>query len=72
MEIEKTEKYIAVHGDFKVLSSAVYNGGFVSAKTILNLNVGKDFKGNAFELFDRKSDLRSCKRRSESRSFSSR
>ncbi len=52
MEIEKTEKYIAVHGDFKVLSSAVYNGGFGSAKTILNLNVSKDFKGNAFELFD--------------------
>ncbi|MBA7548018.1 hypothetical protein ES705_40464 [subsurface metagenome] len=52
MEIEKTKKYIAVHGDFKVLSSAVYNGGFVSAKTILNLNVSKDFKGNAFELFD--------------------
>lgn len=52
MEIEKTKKYIAVHGDFKVLSSAVYNGGFVSAKTILNLNVSRDFKGNAFELVD--------------------
>lgn len=52
MEIEKTKKYIAVHGDFKVLSSAVYNGGFVGAKTILNLNVSSDFKGNAFELFD--------------------
>ncbi|MCK4475509.1 MAG: adenosylcobinamide amidohydrolase, partial [Methanophagales archaeon] len=52
MKIDKTKKYIAVHGDFKVLSSAVYNGGFVSAKTILNLNVSKDFKGNAFELFD--------------------
>ncbi len=52
MEIEKTKKYIAVHGDFKVLSSAVYNGGFVSAKTIINLNVSKNFKGNAFELFD--------------------
>ena len=52
MEIEKTKKYIAVHGDFKVLSSAVYNGGFGSANTILNLNVSKNFKGNAFELFD--------------------
>lgn len=52
MKIESEEGYIAVHGDFKVLSSAVYNGGFVSAKTILNLNVSKDFKGNAFELFD--------------------
>ena len=52
MEIEKTKKYIAVHGDFKVLSSAVYNGGFGSVNTILNLNVSKNFKGNAFELFD--------------------
>lgn len=52
MKIEKAKKYIAVHGDFKVLSSAVYNGGFVTAKTIINLNVSKDFKGNAFELFD--------------------
>ncbi|MBL7117196.1 MAG: alpha-ribazole phosphatase CobZ [Candidatus Syntrophoarchaeum sp.] len=52
MKIESEEGYIAVHGDFKVLSSAVYNGGFVSAKTILNLNVSSDFKVNAFELFD--------------------
>ncbi|MEA2074844.1 MAG: alpha-ribazole phosphatase CobZ [Euryarchaeota archaeon] len=52
MEIEKTQDYIAVHGDFNVLSSAVYNGGFVRAKTILNVNVSKNFNGNAFELFD--------------------
>jgi alpha-ribazole phosphatase CobZ len=52
MKIEKTKEYIAVHGDFKVLSSAVYNGGFSRAKTIINLNVSNDFNGNAFELFD--------------------
>lgn len=52
IEIEKTEDFIAVHGDFKVLSSAVYNGGFVSrAKTILNVTVSKSFTGDAFELF---------------------
>lgn len=52
MEIEKTQDYIAVHGDFNVLSSAVYNGGFIRAKTILNVNVSKNFNGNAFEIFD--------------------
>ncbi|MGB3460326.1 MAG: phosphatidylglycerophosphatase A [Halobacteriota archaeon] len=52
MKIKRTQDYIAVHGDFKVLSSAIYNGGFVSAKTILNVNVDKDFNGNAFVLFD--------------------
>jgi alpha-ribazole phosphatase CobZ len=52
MEIENTREYIAVHGDFNVLSSAVYNGGFIRAKTILNLNVSDEFKGNAVELFD--------------------
>ncbi|MCW3133660.1 MAG: phosphatidylglycerophosphatase A [Methanophagales archaeon] len=52
MRIEKAKEYIAVHGDFKVLSSAVYNGGFVRATTIINLNVSNDFNGNAFELFD--------------------
>ncbi|HID20447.1 MAG TPA: hypothetical protein EYP28_05890 [Methanophagales archaeon] len=52
MEIKRTKDYIAAHGDFKVLSSAIYNGGFVSAKTIINLNVGTDFKENAFVLFD--------------------
>ncbi len=52
MEIEKTQDYIAVHGDFNVLSSAVYNGGFVKAKTILNVTVSSDFNENAIELFD--------------------
>ncbi len=52
MEINKTQDYIAVQGDFKVLSSAIYNGGFVSAKTILNVNVDTNFNGNAFVLFD--------------------
>jgi len=52
MEIEKTQEYIAVHGDFNVLSSAVYNGGFVKAKTILNVTVSNDFNENAIELFD--------------------
>ena len=52
MEIEKTQEYIAVHGDFNVLSSAVYNGGFVRAKTILNAHVSEDFKGDAFEFFN--------------------
>ncbi len=52
MRIEKTPEYIAVHGDFNVLSSAVYNGGFVRAKAILNVTVSKDFNGNAFEIFD--------------------
>lgn len=52
MEIEKTQRYIAVHEDFKVLSSAVYNGGFVKAKTILNVTVSEDFSGDAFELLD--------------------
>ena len=52
IEIERSEEFIAVHGDFKVLSSAVYNGGFVKAKTIINLNVSRDFSGDAFEVFD--------------------
>jgi alpha-ribazole phosphatase CobZ len=52
MEIEKEEGYIAVYGDFKVLSSAVYNGGFVKARTIINLKVSEGFQGDAFEVFD--------------------
>ncbi|MHC1610739.1 MAG: phosphatidylglycerophosphatase A [Candidatus Methanospirareceae archaeon] len=52
IEIEKTQDYIAVHGDFKVLSSAVYNGGFVRAKRILNVTVSNDFNGDAIEFFD--------------------
>ncbi|HUV80213.1 MAG TPA: phosphatidylglycerophosphatase A [Candidatus Bathyarchaeia archaeon] len=56
MEIEKTQDYIAVHGDFNVLSSAVYNGGFVKAKTILNVTVSNDFNENAIALFDSLAD----------------
>ncbi len=52
MKIEREEGYIAVYGDFKVLSSAVYNGGFVEAKAIINLKVSEDFQGDAFEVFD--------------------
>jgi alpha-ribazole phosphatase CobZ len=52
MRIEIEEGYIAVQGEFKVLSSAVYNGGYAKARTIINREVSQDFKGNAFELFD--------------------
>ncbi|RZN38809.1 MAG: hypothetical protein EFT35_04195 [Methanophagales archaeon ANME-1-THS] len=52
MEREQTQEYIAVHGDFNVLSSAVYNGGFTRAKTILNAHVSEDFTGDAFVFFD--------------------
>jgi alpha-ribazole phosphatase CobZ len=62
MEIEKTQEYIAVHGDFNVLSSAVYNGGFVRAKTILNVKVSEDFTGDAFELFDSLAEKKGLKR----------
>jgi alpha-ribazole phosphatase CobZ len=62
MEIEKTQEYIAVHGDFNVLSSAVYNGGFVRAKTILNVNVSQDFTGDALELFDSLAERKGLKR----------
>ncbi|HJH25962.1 MAG TPA: hypothetical protein C5S37_04125 [Methanophagales archaeon] len=52
MKIEREKGYIAVHGDFNVLSSAVYNGGSVRASTIINLNVSDDFHGDAFAVFD--------------------
>ena len=52
MKIEKTEEYIAVRGDFKVLSSAVYNGGYRRVRALLNLTVATDFQGDAFERFD--------------------
>jgi alpha-ribazole phosphatase CobZ len=52
MDIKRTNEYIIVEGDFSVLSSAAYNGGFGRAKRIINLNVNADFKGNAFEAFD--------------------
>lgn len=62
MKVEQTEEYIAVHGDFKVLSSAVYNGGFTRAKTILNAHVREDFTGNAFEFFDSLADEKGLKK----------
>ncbi len=43
MRIERNDDYIVVFGDFKVLSSAVYNGGFRRAETIVNLEVPPDF-----------------------------
>lgn len=52
MKIEREEECIAVYGDFNVLCSAFYNGGFVRASTIINLNVDGDFQGCAFERFD--------------------
>ncbi len=55
MRIEREKGYIVVHAneDFKVLSSAVYNGGYVRASsTIINLNVSDDFHGDAFAVFD--------------------
>ncbi len=55
MKIEREKGYIAVHAneDFKVLSSAVYNGGSVRAcSTIINMNVSEDFNGDAFAVFD--------------------
>lgn len=52
MKIEKTDEHIIVHGDFKVLSSAFYNGGYRTARAILNLTVATDFKGNAVEQFE--------------------
>jgi alpha-ribazole phosphatase CobZ len=52
MRIEKKDKYVAVHGDFNVLSSAVYNGGYTTAKTIINLEVPKDFNGEPEDVFE--------------------
>jgi alpha-ribazole phosphatase CobZ len=52
MRIERNEGYIAVQGDFKVLSSAVYNGGYTTATEIVNLKVRSDFTGDALELFN--------------------
>ena len=51
-EIEEASGYIAVHGDFNVLSSAFYNGGYRSARTIVNLEVPSSFDGDAFQYFD--------------------
>jgi len=52
MEIERTEKYIAVLGDFRVLSSACYNGGYARAKAIVNVTVEDHFEGDASRFFD--------------------
>ena len=52
MKIERDEGYIVVHGVFKVLRSAVYNGGFTTATAIVNLKVRSDFTGDALKLFD--------------------
>jgi alpha-ribazole phosphatase CobZ len=52
MEIERTEAYIAVHGDFRVLSSACYNGGYARAKAIVNATVENHFEGDASRFFD--------------------
>ncbi len=52
IEIEESSGYIAVHGDFNVLSSAFYNGGSRSARTIVNLEVPSSFDGDAFQYFD--------------------
>ncbi len=52
MEIEKTGDYIAVHGDFEVLSSAFYNGGYRRARTLINLHVPSDFDDDAVMYFD--------------------
>lgn len=52
LELERTQDYIAVHGDFTVLSSACYHGGFLSARTIMNCTVGAHFDGDAAAFFD--------------------
>lgn len=52
MEIERTEEYIVAHGDFRVLSSACYNGGYTRAKAIVNVTVDNHFGGDAAQFFD--------------------
>ncbi|MGC9445311.1 MAG: phosphatidylglycerophosphatase A [Candidatus Methanospirareceae archaeon] len=52
MEIERTEKYIVIHGDFRVLSSACYNGGSARAQAIVNATVDNHFAGEAAQFFD--------------------
>jgi alpha-ribazole phosphatase CobZ len=52
IEIERTEEYIVVHGDFRVLSSACYNGGYARAKAIVNVTVDNHFEGDASRFFD--------------------
>ena len=44
MEIERTDAYILVRGEFTVLSSAVFNGGLKEhVRAIVNAKVGDDF-----------------------------
>jgi adenosylcobinamide amidohydrolase len=52
LKLERTQDYIAVHGNFTVLSSACYHGGFLSAKTIINRTVAANFDGDAIAFFD--------------------
>ncbi|UYZ39404.1 MAG: phosphatidylglycerophosphatase A [Candidatus Methanospirare jalkutatii] len=52
MEIERTDAYILVRGDFTVLSSAVFNGGLKEhVRAIVNANVGEDFNEDPVEFF---------------------
>lgn len=53
MRIKREDSYIAVFGNFKILSSAVYNGGYKNAKTIINLNVPKNFNDDPEKVFKR-------------------
>ena len=52
MEIERTDAYILVRGDFTVLSSAVFNGGLKEhVRAIVNAKVGEDFNEDPVEFF---------------------
>ncbi len=52
MEIERTDAYILVRGDFTVLSSAVFNGGLKEhVRAIVNANVSEDFNEDPVEFF---------------------
>ncbi len=52
MEIEESGDYIALQGDFEVLSSAFYNGGYRHARRIINLHVPPAFDADAFLYFE--------------------
>jgi alpha-ribazole phosphatase CobZ len=52
LKLERTQEYIVAHGDFTVLSSACYHGGFLRAKTIINRTVATHFDGDAVAFFD--------------------
>ena len=52
MEIERTDAYILVRGDFTVLSSAVFNGGLKEhVRAIVNAKVSEDFNEDPVEFF---------------------